>query len=93
MIKKNYEIPEKVVEFIKESTARKGIGAQRIVATGAWILCSMNAEDRERALESYADWLEDKAIFTVDQASDVGDSIQGGRDQSKRKRKSAGKTG
>lgn len=60
MVKRNYELPEKIVKLLEESSSRKGLGMQRIVAAGAWLLCKMNPVDRELALNAYADWLHDE---------------------------------
>lgn len=77
MVKRNYELPEKVADAIEDFSADHGIAKQRVMAAGAIMVCQLGSADRELLLSNYAAWLNGQAIDMLPDTIAVDPQIAG----------------
>jgi len=65
MVKRNYELPEKVIEKLSEFTENTSMGLQRIIGAGAILLVQLDPAARERVMTGYANWLKGKDFLVA----------------------------
>jgi len=64
-IKKNYELPEKVINTLKNFSEETGVGMQRVVAAGVALVCQLTPTARDELMRGYLKWLNDESITVV----------------------------
>jgi len=58
-VKRNYELPEKIVRNLQDFSVAPGISMQKIVAAGAAVLMEMAPSDRDKIIERFGQWLKE----------------------------------